>query len=201
MPSKSLADLVSDGELASGPTGAQYVEQPLGTPKVRIIENLLGAWEVGNGASLDESAGVYTITESSGGTTHFIQQVASIPQTERRRYCFTITIRSKAGEAARRLMLDVVLTGTSDRIRYSIAPQGSMLNIDSSFGFGSTTNKSEAFIDTDWAEHSIDFIVLIPPNDAIDVFLRLMNEADEPSYSGDGSAGISFRDASLVPIG
>jgi hypothetical protein len=158
-------------------------------------DNLLGTW-VANAGSLANASGIQTFTEDTSGNIHYLGNT-NIPMTTSEEFTLSVKARSKPGQAARNLIFEVFLTGTSEHIAGIVSLSDGANNFTAaSAGFVATSITTTSLGD-EWWLIDVVFSAPVPPNGAVNAFFLLaLGGAD--SYTGDGAAGIQFENASLT---
>ncbi len=158
--------------------------------------NLLGTW-VANAGSLASAGEIQAFTEDTSGAIHYIGNT-NIPMTTSEEFTLSVKVRSKPGQAARNLIFEVFLTGTSNKIAGIVSlSDGGNAFLAASPGFVATSITPTSLGDGWWQIDAV-FTAPVPPNNAINAFFLLHNPIGGDSYVGDGAAGIQFENASLT---
>jgi hypothetical protein len=164
-----------------------------GSLAAAVSDNLLGTW-VANAGSLASGA-IQTFTEDTSGGVHYLGN-SNIPMTTSEEFTLSVKMRSKPGQAARNLILEVFLTGTSEHIKAVVSLSDGNYVISPSAGFSGSSITTVSLGDGWWLIDLV-FTAPVPPNNAINAFFLLAQGGNE-FYTGDGAAGIQFENASLT---
>ena len=161
-----------------------------------VSDNLLGTW-VAHAGSLASAGEIQAFTEDTSGAIHHIGNT-DIPMTTSEEFTLSVNVRSKPGQAARNLIFEVFLTGTSNKIAGIVSlSDGGNTFLAASPGFVATSITPTSLGDG-WWQVDVVFTAPVPPNNAINAFFLLHNPIGGDSYIGDGAAGIQFENATLT---
>jgi hypothetical protein len=188
----TIKDVFSENAVTPSGCDATYT----GSLAAVASDNLLGTW-VANAGSLANASGIQTFTEDTSGNIHYLGNT-NIPMSTPEEFTLSVKVRSKPGQAARNLIFEVFLTGTSEHIAGIVSlSDGAGIFTAASAGFVATSITTTPVGDGWWLMDVV-FSAPVPPNNAINAFFLLAHPTGAESYIGDGAAGIQFENASLT---